>query len=59
MPFLHFHMNGEEERWADARAGGTWRQHIAIPLDASGAARRRFLRDVRRCYRTTARAVGV
>jgi hypothetical protein len=57
-PFLHFHMS-DAERWADARDGASWRQHIAIPLDASAAARRRFLREVRRCYRTTARAIGI
>ena len=57
-PFLHFHMSREEERWADARDGSAWRQQIAIPVDASKSARRRFLRDVRRCYRATARAVG-
>jgi hypothetical protein len=58
-PFLHFHMNAAGERWADARNGADWRQHIAIPRGASAVARRRFVRDVRRCYRATARLSGV
>jgi hypothetical protein len=58
-PFLHFHVNAAGERWADARAGTTWREHIAIPAGATAAARRRFLREVRRCYRATARLAGV
>jgi hypothetical protein len=58
-PFLHFHMNAAGERWADARNGSDWRQHIAIPRGASAASRRRFVRGVRRCYRATARLAGV
>jgi hypothetical protein len=58
-PFLHFHTNADGERWADARDGREWREHIAIPPGASAAARRRFVRDVRRCYRATARLAGV
>jgi hypothetical protein len=52
-------MNAAGERWADARNGSDWRQHIAIPRGASAASRRRFVRDVRRCYRATARLAGV
>lgn len=58
-PFLHFHVDAAGERWADARDGATWREHIAIPAGAPAASRRRFLRDVRRCYRATARIAGV
>ena len=58
-PFLHFHMDREGARWADAREGGTWRQRIAVPVGATATVRRRFLRVVRRCYRATADAVGL
>ncbi len=59
-PFLHFHLSADGERWADARTGETaWREGIGIPVGATATTRRRFLRDVRRCYRATARALGV
>jgi hypothetical protein len=58
-PFLHFHGDAAGARWADARNGADWRQRIAIPRDASAASRRRFVREVRRCYRATARVAGV
>ena len=58
-PFLHFHMNPEGVRWADARDGSVWRERIAIPIGAGEAARRRFVRIVRRCYRATAQDVRI
>jgi hypothetical protein len=58
-PFLHFHVNAAGERWADARNGAEWLEHIAIPIGAPAASRRRFVGAVRRCYRATARLTGV
>src|SRR5262245_65763635 len=58
-PFLHFHMDREGARWADAREGETWRQRIAVPVGAAEASGRPFLRVVRRCYRATADVIGL
>ena len=50
-PFLHFHVNAQGRRWADARLGATWGPEIDVPEPASQASERRFLREVRRRYR--------
>src|SRR5262245_44876316 len=52
IPFLHFHVNREGRRWADARLGADWGPEIEIPENASATAQRRFLREVRRRYLT-------
>jgi hypothetical protein len=52
-PFLHFHVNRDGRRWADARSGTVWGPEIDIPEPASAAAQRRFLREVRRRYDAT------
>jgi hypothetical protein len=58
-PFLHFHINREGRRWADARAGGSWGTEIEIPRNATAEGRSRFLREVQRRYRATAKASGL
>jgi hypothetical protein len=58
-PFLHFHVDRDGRRWADARNGETWREGIDAPRRASTAERQRFVRAVERCYRATARLMGV
>jgi hypothetical protein len=58
-PFLHFHIDGDGRRWADARNGETWREGIGVPRRATTDGRQRFVRAVARCYRATARLMGV
>jgi hypothetical protein len=53
-PFLHFHVNREGRRWADARSGKDWGAEIDVPEPASATAQRGFLREVRRRYLATA-----
>jgi hypothetical protein len=53
-PFLHFHVNANGRRWADARLGTTWGPEIDVPEPANGATACRFLRELRRRYRATA-----
>jgi hypothetical protein len=57
--FLHFHVGADGARWADVRDGATWREGIAIGARPGAAERRRFLRIIHRCYRTTVRSLGV
>jgi hypothetical protein len=54
MPFLHFHVDKEGRRWADARLGADWGPEIDVPEPAPAAAQRRFLSEVRRRYTATA-----
>jgi len=58
-PFLHFHINREGRRWADARVGRSWGTEIEIPFRATAARRSRFLREVQRRYQATAKASGL
>ena len=58
-PFLHFHINREGRRWADARTGGSWGTEIEIPRNANSDVRSRFLREVQRRYQATAKALGL
>ncbi len=51
--FLHFHIDKEDHRWADARAGAEWGPPVDIPIGHSSAVRSRFLREVRRRYEAT------
>lgn len=53
IPFLHFHVNKEGRRWADARLGGDWGPEIDVPEPASATAQQSFLREVRRRYLAT------
>lgn len=53
-PFLHFHVNADGRRWADARIGADWGPEIDVPEPASERAAKRFLREVRRRYLATA-----
>jgi hypothetical protein len=52
-PFLHFHVNREGRRWADARVGADWGAEIEIPEPASATVQRSFLREVHRRYLAT------
>jgi hypothetical protein len=52
--FMHFHVDKAGRRWADVRDGADWGHEIDVPLDPSPTVRRRFLREVRRRYTTTA-----
>ena len=52
VPFLHFHIDRDGRRWADIRDGAEWGAEVDIPLQASRAARQRFLREARRRYAT-------
>jgi len=54
MPFLHFHLDRHGRRWADIRDGAEWGAEVDLPLTASVAARRRFLREARGRYARTA-----
>jgi hypothetical protein len=53
-PFLHFHVNADGRRWADARLGASWGPEIDVPEPANATTARRFLSEVRRRYRATA-----
>ncbi len=55
LPFLHFHIK-EEKRWADARDGKEWGGQIAVPFGAKMTAKRAFLKEVERRYRSLADA---
>jgi hypothetical protein len=54
VPFLHFHLDRHGRRWADIRDGADWGTEVDLPLTASVAARRHFLREARRRYASTA-----
>ena len=56
-PFLHFHVNKEGDRWADARCGKDWGKKLVIARPAGAAARKSFLADVRRYFAETLAAV--
>ena len=58
LPFLHFHIK-DDRRWADARCGADWGPPLRIDPGADRAKRERFGRRVERCYRKTARALGL
>jgi hypothetical protein len=54
VPFMHFHLDRTGRRWADIRDGADWGAEVDLPLPAPAAAQRRFLREARRRYATTA-----
>ena len=54
--FLHFHIDRDRRRWADARDGDDWGSEIDLPLGSSRTARQAFLREVRRRYRASTRS---
>jgi len=58
-PFLHFHINRGGRRWADVRVGRSWGNEIEIRFGATAADRKRFLREVQRRYKATAKASGL
>ena len=49
-PFLHFHIDKEQRRWADVRNGKDWGPEVEISIDASHVVQSRFLREVKRRY---------
>ena len=53
LPFLHFHVKAER-RWADARDGKNWGERIDVPFAAKVTAKRAFLKEVERRYRSLA-----
>jgi hypothetical protein len=53
LPFLHFHVDRSQRRWADVREGPSWGTEVEIPYDASMAAHRKFLEEVERRYALT------
>lgn len=51
--FLHFHIDKEDRRWADARNGQSWGAEIDIPIRASKKTKAEFLKKVKAYYNNT------
>ena len=50
--FLHFHSK-DGRRWADVRDGKDWGDEIDIPLKASMAKKKAFIKEVKKRYENT------
>jgi hypothetical protein len=45
--FLHFHINKENERWADIHDGKTWGDPVPLPFNPSKKEQLNFLKIVK------------
>jgi hypothetical protein len=49
-PFLHFHINKEDRRWADVKKDGKWPE-IEVPFKASLTNRKKFLAQIKKYFK--------
>lgn len=57
LPFLHFHVNKDGDRWADCRRGKSWGPPLPIHPPSTAAARKAFLKAVTEYHAATLDAV--
>ena len=57
LPFLHFHVNKDGDRWADCRKGKSWGPPLPINPPSTAAARKSFLKSLEEYHAATLDAV--